>query len=90
MDLVKIQQKSILVPTPGQTEQEYLARHLQEKNIFFAVEQENFSLREALMDSEGFNFNFPATNMEQYKDAVTGLVQSLNLVIWWFDDLVIW
>jgi len=81
MDLVKIQQKSILVPTPGQTEQEYLARHLQEKNIFFAVEQENFSLREALMDSEGFNFNFPATNMEQYKDAVTGLVQSLNLVI---------
>jgi uncharacterized protein (TIGR00661 family) len=80
MDLVKIQQKAILIPTPGQTEQEYLACHLQEKNIIFAVEQENFSLPEALIDSEDFCFNFPATNMEQYKDAIAEFVQSLILI----------
>ena len=34
MDLVKLGKKAILVPTPGQTEQEYLADYLMEKNIF--------------------------------------------------------
>jgi uncharacterized protein (TIGR00661 family) len=34
MDLVKLQQKAILVPTPSQREQEYLATYLTEKKIF--------------------------------------------------------
>ena len=34
MDLNALQQKAILIPTPGQTEQEYLAEYLAEKKIF--------------------------------------------------------
>ena len=44
MDLAKLQKKSILIPTPGQTEQEYLAKKLWQKKIAFSVEQKEFSL----------------------------------------------
>jgi len=39
MDLVKLQKKAILIPTPGQTEQEYLAAHLLKQKMFFSVER---------------------------------------------------
>jgi uncharacterized protein (TIGR00661 family) len=45
MDLIALKQKAILIPTPGQTEQEYLAKYLQEKQLFYTVDQENFSLQ---------------------------------------------
>ena len=48
MDLVTLQRNAILVPTPGQTEQEYLAGYLLEKKFFFTCSQENFSLEQAL------------------------------------------
>ncbi len=42
MDLVKLQQKAVLVPTPGQTEQEYLAKYLMEKKIIFCNAAKQF------------------------------------------------
>ncbi|MCX6279119.1 MAG: glycosyltransferase [Bacteroidetes bacterium] len=35
MDLVTTGKQAVLIPTPGQTEQEYLARYLMDKKIFF-------------------------------------------------------
>ena len=34
MDLIELDKKAILYPTPNQTEQEYLAEYLSKKNIF--------------------------------------------------------
>lgn len=62
MDLVTLQKNAILVPTPGQTEQEYLAAYLMEKKIFFTCKQENFSLEKS-MESAGV-FNFKQTEIE--------------------------
>ncbi len=39
MDLMKLGKKSILVPTPGQAEQEYLAIHLQQQQLAYTVTQ---------------------------------------------------
>ena len=39
MDLVKLQKAAILVPTPGQPEQEYLGEYLMEKGLFCTVKQ---------------------------------------------------
>ena len=39
MDLVSINRSALLVPTPGQTEQEYLAKHLAEKGLFSSCRQ---------------------------------------------------
>jgi len=48
MDLAATGKKAILIPTPGQTEQEYLAEELSGKNIFYSSPQKNFSLDEAI------------------------------------------
>ena len=74
MDLVKIRQKSILVATPGQTEQEYLAVYLQQKGVCMEMKQDNFSLASALRESKNFSFSFPEISMEQYKVAVAEFV----------------
>lgn len=46
MDLIKINKTAILIPTPGQTEQEYLANYLHNNRLFYYVEQKNFGLKE--------------------------------------------
>jgi uncharacterized protein (TIGR00661 family) len=76
MDLVKLQQKAILVPTPGQTEQEYLAQHLAQQKIFYTIEQDKFMLNKALREVENFSFNIPLLDMQQYKNVVSELIRS--------------
>ncbi len=56
MDLVKLQKRAILVPTLGQTEQEYLAAYLQGQQLFLSDEQKHFSLPAALKAAESFPF----------------------------------
>ncbi len=65
MDLVKLKKKSILIPTPGQTEQEYLADYLTEKKIAFCVSQKEFSITAALENAAKFSYHFPSFNPEQ-------------------------
>lgn len=52
MDLVTLGKKAIFIPTPGQTEQEYLAKYLMKKKMFYSVKQNQFLLEEALLESE--------------------------------------
>jgi uncharacterized protein (TIGR00661 family) len=54
MDLQKMQSKTILVPTPGQTEQAYLAKYLEEKKICFYQKQNEFDLNKAIDESENY------------------------------------
>ena len=54
MDLASLQKKAILVPTPGQTEQEYLAKIFHEKGIFYSQSQSKFKLEKALEDVQTF------------------------------------
>lgn len=44
MDLVTLNKKAILVPTPGQTEQEYLAKYHGKKGLFTVQQQESLDL----------------------------------------------
>ena len=60
MDLYKLKKKAILIPTPGQTEQEYLAKYLEKKSIFLSQIQDNFCVQSAYFQIEnyaGFNNN---------------------------------
>ena len=54
MDLAALGKPAILIPTPGQTEQEYLAKRFFKMNIHYSVPQKQFQLREALMNSAGY------------------------------------
>lgn len=57
MDLVKLNKKAILIPTPGQTEQEYLAQHLEEQGIFLCMTQSKFNLHKAIQYAKRFPFS---------------------------------
>ncbi len=56
MDLLKLGKKAILIPTPGQTEQTYLAGYLDGKKIALAVDQRVFKLTDAVASASRFNY----------------------------------
>lgn len=80
MDLVKLNKKAILIPTPGQSEQEYLGKFLMKKGYFYNIPQHTFNLKEALDAAAKFQFKSfeHEKDMEQYKDVVKQFVESLG------------
>ena len=54
MDLVYLQKAAVLIPTPGQTEQEYLAAELIQKNQFLSQSQDNFDMQTALKEYKNY------------------------------------
>ena len=62
MDLTRLRKKSILIPTPGQSEQLYLAKHLMKNNLALCIDQDKFMLKNSLELWSHFNWkigNFP-------------------------------
>ena len=54
MDLAVLGKRAIFVPTPGQTEQEYLSDYHMEKGTYYSMDQSVFSLRKALSESRRY------------------------------------
>lgn len=77
MDLVKLQLPGILIPTPGQPEQEYLAEYLMKKEMFYCVDQVKFSLKEDLKKAFAFPFRLPNVSMDHYKDVLKKFIAEL-------------
>jgi len=75
MDLVALNKKAILVPTPGQTEQEYLAGYLSSKGVFARISQNEFSIQQVLIQSENLNQDF--VNFSQENELIIPLINSL-------------
>ncbi len=48
MDLAELRRSGVLIPTPGQTEQEYLARYHDARGTALAVDQRDVDLRDAV------------------------------------------
>jgi predicted glycosyltransferase len=51
MDLALTGKKALLIPTPGQTEQEYLARSLAEKKIFPFQTQADLNIEKGIAEA---------------------------------------
>lgn len=54
MDLARLGKKAVFVPTPGQTEQEYLAERCMQKQIAYSQKQFEFDLQKALKEAEKY------------------------------------
>jgi UDP-N-acetylglucosamine:LPS N-acetylglucosamine transferase len=78
MDLAALQKKAILIPTPGQTEQEYLSKYLNEKKFFLIEKQENFSIKKSLEKAEVFCFKELHFAKDGYKKTINEFVESLK------------
>jgi uncharacterized protein (TIGR00661 family) len=75
MDIVKLGKKSIVIPTPGQHEQEYLASYLLQKKVVLAKDQAAFGLSDAIEEAKRFAY----VHYEDINDF--GLEQTLATLI---------
>ncbi|MGN7784663.1 glycosyltransferase [Niabella sp. 22666] len=57
MDINALGLKSILIPTPGQTEQDYLADYLVQKSFAIKGNQSNFNLQDLLQKAADFSYS---------------------------------
>ncbi len=73
MDLYLLQKKAILIPTPGQPEQEYLAWWLDSKGYFIKTEQDKLLFENAIKRLQ--SVKFPELN---YNDALLCLVNKIS------------
>jgi predicted glycosyltransferase len=58
MDLLALGRTALLIPTPGQTEQEYLAEYLSEKGLFMYQKQAEINLTEGIRKLEELGENY--------------------------------
>jgi UDP-N-acetylglucosamine:LPS N-acetylglucosamine transferase len=65
MDLSVLNKKAIFIPTPGQTEQEYLAESLMKQQLTFSQNQNKIDLAKAIKESKKY----------------TGLIGEMNLTV---------
>jgi len=68
MDLITLKKNALLIPTPGQTEQEYLAEYLSAKRIFQYRLQKNFTLEN--LHSMEFSADVKLNGNELLKEAI--------------------
>lgn len=79
MDLVRLNKKAVLIPTPGQPEQEYLARYMQEQQLFPMLLQNEVSIAKAMEVSSSFSYQqlFTAGDFENYKLKIAEQIRQL-------------
>jgi len=70
MELLPLQKKLILIPTPGQPEQEYLAHYCKEKGVAVSGTQEKLVLRNLIDQANRHDYRHPAIDPTE----CTGLV----------------
>ncbi|MBI1770571.1 MAG: glycosyltransferase [Bacteroidetes bacterium] len=74
MDLWKLGKKAVFIPTPGQTEQEYLAKELMRRGIAFYQDQNDFDLKYALEESKKYK---GFEGFEQQTNLLADVVENL-------------
>ncbi len=73
MDLLKMDKKAILIPTPGQTEQLYLGKELAAKNWFVTQKQAELQLKTAIQLCLSDTQARPLLDFEAYKQVLADL-----------------
>ncbi len=76
MELIPFKKKLIIIPTPGQTEQAYLAKWWEANNWAICFEQDQFNLNDALTKATSVQISQPdfiPFSIETLKDKLKGL-----------------
>jgi len=73
MDLVRLHKQAVLIPTPGQTEQEYLAGWLREKKLFSTCSQDDPKMGEIFQRALTSNLTHLSLDFDQFKKALDDL-----------------
>jgi len=76
IDLIHFGKRAIFIPTPGQTEQEYLADRLKLKKHYFSQKQFDFDLTSALSENKNYKplkFHANANTLNERVDYILNL-----------------
>lgn len=76
MDICGLHKKCIFVPTPGQTEQEYLVEQLHQKNLVYAAAQKDFNLKTALAEVNKTKGFFIDVDTNTYKSTIDAILEN--------------
>jgi UDP-N-acetylglucosamine transferase subunit ALG13 len=77
MDLYHLKKRAVLVPTPGQTEQEFLSQHLQENKLFYSMSQKDFNIDIAI--KKVFDFpDIPVADNKVLEQRIANLKKKYN------------
>jgi uncharacterized protein (TIGR00661 family) len=80
MDLLKLKKKAVLIPTPGQPEQEYLAEYVQSRSYFPFINQKKLNLNNILAITSSFSYqhSFKEEDFERYREVIDNLLSSVK------------
>lgn len=79
MDLARLHKKAVLIPTPGQPEQEWLGAYLHEKKWALQIQQKVFNLDSCLKIISETGFGFPEFPDELFpENLIDGFLNQLN------------
>lgn len=81
MDLAVMGKKALLIPTPGQSEQEYLADNLTKQGLFFSTKQASLDLQNDIPEAlklPGFTAVPNGFQHEKMKEVLDQLLQKLQ------------
>lgn len=80
MDLTRLQKKAVLIPTPGQPEQEYLAAYMQQQLLFPFMTQAAFDLSTACAIADSFQYQqpFSETDFELHQKIVAQVLKTIH------------
>ena len=81
MEMVTLQKKLILIPTPAQTEQEYLAAIWTQKQWAYTVNQNRFNLQDSISKAEQFIYSYPEIDAEKNAGYLQSAINNLTLLI---------
>jgi len=73
MDLSVLGKQAIFVPTPGQTEQEYLAAYHKQKHHYYSIPQDQFVLNKSIQAAR----NYSGIKLDYSKDIMDAKVDEL-------------
>jgi predicted glycosyltransferase len=77
MDLAAIGKKAIFIPTPGQTEQLFLAELLDRQRAFLCCQQDSIQLAPALESAQRYSGLYLPPQPERLREAVGGLLNRI-------------
>lgn len=78
MDLAALGKNAILVPTPGQTEQEYLAEKLKYEKKYYFEHQHEFNLMRAIEASKDYTGVKYKLDRSYLRNRIKALADRLN------------
>lgn len=78
MDLAVLNKKAVFIPTPGQTEQEFLAKYLEDTGFAPYLSQENFDIQKAINLYKKFSYKTKIKNEELLNETIKNWIHRLS------------